>query len=83
MLFLLFIGIEAFLLYRFIVVPLLYLFRVRKGIDNRAASKLVGKHFPEVDDRLLNLLELSESDQKSDLFSAAILSSKEACVKEG
>ncbi len=72
MLFLLFIGIEAFLLYRFIVVPLLYLFRVRKGMDNRAASKLVGKHFPEVDDRLLNLLELSESDQKSDLLLASI-----------
>ena len=72
MLFFVFIGIEAFLLYRFIVVPLLYLFRVRKGIDNRAASKLVGKHFPEVDDRLLNLLELSESDQKSDLLLASI-----------
>jgi hypothetical protein len=71
-LFLLFIVVELFLLYQFIAVPLSYLFRLRKGIDNREASLLIGKHFPEVDDRLLNLLELSENPKKSDLLLASI-----------
>ena len=71
-LFLLFIVVEGYLLYRFIVVPLLYLFQLRKGIDNREASRLIGKYFPDVDDRLLNLLELSENTHKSDLLMASI-----------
>lgn len=71
-LFVLFIVVEAFLLYRYVLVPLLYLFKMRKGIDNKVASKLIGKHFPNVDDKLLNLLELSENPQKSDLLVASI-----------
>lgn len=71
-LFLLFIAVELFLLYTFIVVPLAYLFRLRKGINNRQASLLIGKHFPDVDDKLLNLLELSENQKKSDLLLASI-----------
>ncbi|MBO0321010.1 hypothetical protein J0X14_01780 [Muricauda sp. CAU 1633] len=71
-LFLLFIGVELFLLYKFIAVPLAYLFRFRQGINNREASLLIGKHFPNVDDKLLNLLELSENQKKSDLLLASI-----------
>jgi ribosomal protein L11 len=33
---------------------------------------MIGKHFPNVDDRLLNLLELSENPKKSDLLMASI-----------
>ncbi|RIV44637.1 hypothetical protein [Flagellimonas pelagia] len=71
-LFILFVLVELFLLYRFIVVPLLYLFRIRGGITNREASVLIGKHFPNVDDKLLNLLELSDSNEKTDLLLASI-----------
>ncbi|WP_421813301.1 hypothetical protein [Flagellimonas sp.] len=71
-LFILFLVVELYLLYRFIFVPLLYLFKIRAGIDNRAASQLIGKHFPNVDDKLLNLLELSENQEKSDLLMASI-----------
>jgi len=71
-LFILFLVVELYLLYRYILVPLLYLFKVRSGIDNRAASQLIGKHFPNVDDKLLNLLELSENQEKSDLLMASI-----------
>ncbi|MDF0714807.1 hypothetical protein PY092_01485 [Muricauda sp. 334s03] len=71
-LFILFIVVEAYLLYRYVLVPLMYLSNMRKGIDNKAASKLIGKHFPNVDDKLLNLLELSENTQKSDLLLASI-----------
>jgi len=71
-LFILFLVVELYLLYRYIAVPLLYLFKIRDGIDNRAASQLIGKHFPNVDDKLLNLLELSENQKKSDLLMASI-----------
>ncbi len=71
-LFVIFVFVELFLLYGFIVVPLLYLFRIRGGITNREASVLIGKYFPEVDDKLLNLLELSDSDEKTDLLLASI-----------
>ncbi|MEO0571725.1 MAG: hypothetical protein AAF039_08470 [Bacteroidota bacterium] len=71
----LFFGFLLLLLvlaYQYIVVPLFYLFKVKKGINEKQASKLIGKHFPKVGDRLLNLLELSENPQRSDLLLAAI-----------
>lgn len=71
-LFWLFVAVELFLLYRFIAVPLMYLFRLRQGIGNKEASLLIGKHFSEVDDKLYNLLELSENTKKSDLLMASI-----------
>ncbi|QLE03091.1 hypothetical protein HX109_05925 [Galbibacter sp. BG1] len=71
-LFWLFIGVELFLFIKFIVIPLLYLFKIRKGIDYRTASGIIGNHFPEVNDRLLNLLQLSENSVKSDLLLASI-----------
>ena len=70
--FILFVVVELFLLYRYILIPLLFLFKVRKGIDHKFASRMIGKHFPNVDDRLLNLLELSENPRKSDLLMASI-----------
>ncbi|WP_350286737.1 hypothetical protein [uncultured Croceitalea sp.] len=69
---LVFIAILTFLGYCYIAVPLFYLLRVKKGISNREASKLIGRHFSEVDDRLVNLLDLADNDQKSDLLLAAI-----------
>ncbi|MBO0330899.1 hypothetical protein J0X13_10085 [Muricauda sp. CAU 1631] len=71
-LFVLFLVVEVYLLYRYVAIPLMYLFRVRQGMDKKVASKLIGKHFAEVDDKLLNLLELSENPEKSDLLMASI-----------
>lgn len=71
-LFLVFILVELFLLYKFILVPLFFLFRVRKGISNKEASLLIGKHFPQIDDKLYNLLELAENKSTSELLMAAI-----------
>nr|WP_299071579.1 DUF4175 family protein [uncultured Allomuricauda sp.] len=71
-LFLAFILVELFLLYKFILVPLFFLFRVRKGISNKEASLLIGRHFPQIDDKLYNLLELAENKSTSELLMAAI-----------
>lgn len=71
-LFWLFIAVELGLLIKFIFFPLAKLFKLQKGIDYKEASKLIGKHFPEVNDKLLNVLQLNESDSKSELLLASI-----------
>lgn len=68
----LFIAIESFLLFQYILMPLFYLFRLKKGISNKQASVLIGKHFPEVGDKLYNLLELADDPAQSELLLASI-----------
>ncbi|EKF56780.1 hypothetical protein I215_01160 [Galbibacter marinus] len=67
-----FVAIEVLLFIKFICIPLLYLFRLRKGIDHKEASKIIGNHFPSVGDKLLNFLQLSKDKTQSDLLLASI-----------
>ena len=60
------------LIYQYIGVPLLYLFKVKEGISKKDASRLIGKHFPQVGDRLANVLDLYRSGKETDLLLAAI-----------
>jgi hypothetical protein len=46
------------LLTYFIVIPALKLFKLSKGIDNIKAAQNIGKHFSEIDDKLLNTIQL-------------------------
>ncbi|MFO7721421.1 MAG: hypothetical protein R6W85_13420 [Gillisia sp.] len=71
-LFWVFIAVSAGLLFKFIVVPLAKLFKLSKGISLAEASRMIGKHFPEVNDKLLNVLQLQNSPEKSDLLLASI-----------
>ncbi len=71
-LFFVFIGIELFLFYRFMLTPLLYLLQLKNGISNKEASLLIGKHFSDVDDKLYNLLDLAEDQNQSELLLASI-----------
>lgn len=71
-LFWLFLFVELFLLLRFIFFPLFKLFKLQKGIDYIAASSIIGTHFTDVDDKLLNFLQLSQDTTQSDLLLAAI-----------
>lgn len=72
LLFWMFIGVELTLFIKFIAVPLAKLFNLRKGIPFEAASKLIGNHFPEVNDKLINVLQLSQNKEHSDLLLASI-----------
>ncbi|MHA6278989.1 coiled-coil domain-containing protein [Salinimicrobium sp. CAU 1759] len=67
-----FVGVELFLFGSFIIYPLLKLFRISRGIGYTEASRIIGRHFPEVSDKLLNLLQLKEKDKKTDLLMASI-----------
>ena len=71
-LFWVFILVELFLLIRFIFIPVSKLLGLRKGISFSASSKIIGSHFPEVKDKLLNILQLKENDSQSDLILASI-----------
>ena len=71
-LFWVFVLVETLLFVKFILIPLLYLFRIRKGIDEKTASRMIGAHFSEIDDKLLNLLQLAEQPEKSELLLAGI-----------
>ena len=71
-LFWLFIIIEVSLLIKFIAIPLSHLFKIRQGISNEYASQLIGTHFPDVNDKLTNLLQLNQHQNKSDLLIASI-----------
>lgn len=69
---LIFVGIELFLLFKYILTPLFYLFKLKKGISHKQASLLIGKHFPDVDDKLFNLLDLADDNNQSELLLASI-----------
>ena len=68
-----FVGVELLLIFRLILIPLFRLFKLSKGIDYNSASKLIGNHFPEVRDKLLNTLQLKNTSGDSDLIEASIL----------
>ncbi|WP_235016430.1 DUF4175 family protein [Aquimarina sp. AU474] len=71
-LFWLFVVVELALFIRLIAIPIARLFRLAGGIDFKVASNIIGDHFPEVDDKLLNLLQLSEDKNDSTLLLASI-----------
>ncbi|WP_298237226.1 DUF4175 family protein [uncultured Algibacter sp.] len=71
-LFWVFIAVESVLFAKFIALPLLKLFKLQKGIDYVEASKIIGQHFSEVNDKLLNVLQLNQSEKQSELLLASI-----------
>ena len=71
-LFWLFIIVEAALLFKLIIKPLSKLLSLQKGLNHKDASRIIGNHFPEVSDRLLNLLQLNENPTQSELLIAGI-----------
>ncbi|KFB01269.1 glutamyl-tRNA synthetase [Mangrovimonas yunxiaonensis] len=71
-LFWLFVGVELGLLIKFVLLPLAKLFKLKEGIDEVTASKLIGRHFPEVNDKLVNVLQLKQTKDQSELLLASI-----------
>jgi hypothetical protein len=71
-LFWVFIIVEIFLLLRFILFPIFKLFKLKKGIDYKEASTIIGKYFTEVNDKLTNFLQLSKSENQSELLLASV-----------
>lgn len=67
-----FIAIELILLGKLIVFPLMKLLKLKKGLSYEDASKIIGNHFPQVNDKLLNVLQLTNNKIDSELLLASI-----------
>lgn len=67
-----FVIVELGLFVRFIAFPLAKLFKLQKGIDYEEASRIIGNHFPQVNDKLLNVIQLNQNQRESELLAASI-----------
>ncbi len=55
-----YILVNLIILYRFVLIPLFKLYRIGKIISHEEASRIIGTHFVNVKDRLLNTLQLKK-----------------------
>jgi hypothetical protein len=70
-----FIIFAALLVLQFIGIPLLKLFHILKPINLKSTTVLIQKHFSEIEDKLLNIIELSDfndSQYSNDIVLASI-----------
>ncbi len=68
--------INALILWNLVIIPLFKLFRFGKIISHEEAARIIGYHFPEVSDKLLNTLQLkkivADEEQIAGLVNASI-----------
>ncbi len=61
-----FIIANGYVLAKYIVLPLLSLYELRKNLSYDQAASIIGTHFSEVKDKLLNTLQLHSQAQSHD-----------------
>jgi hypothetical protein len=66
--FFLLVAISVFI---FLKAPLSFWVN-KRGLSEQESAKLIGAHFPSVADRLLNLIQLTSNNNKTDLIEAGI-----------
>ena len=73
-----FLVFTAAILYQFILIPLFKLYKIGKRLDYITASQIIGKHFGNIKDKLLNTLQLSSQYQSEfdNRFLAASINQK-------
>ncbi len=69
--FFLFFGLVAYCIFRFLKKPIAW-WLYQKGLDQNDSARLIGSYFPSVQDRLLNLLQLSSDQSGSALLEAGV-----------
>lgn len=65
-----FIGTTAYLLVNYVVVPISKLYKFGKIINHNQAAEIIGNHFEEVKDKLINVLQL---EHKAELNNSNLL----------
>ncbi|MCA0428404.1 MAG: hypothetical protein LCH37_13310 [Bacteroidetes bacterium] len=75
------LGITLAGLVYYIIIPLSGLYRIRKTLSYEEAAYLIGSHFPEVSDKLLNTLQLMEQDAPEGTLLAAAIAQKSQELK--
>ena len=64
-LFYLFIASGLYLLINFVAIPLSQLYKFGKVINHNQAAEIIGNHFDEVKDKLINVLQLEHKALQS------------------
>jgi len=76
-----YLFINFIILSKFILTPLFHLFRIGKTINYTVAAKIIGKHFPEIDDKILNILQLNDLSDKENILIQASISQKTESIQ--
>ena len=74
-LFYLFVAVVSWVTLRYLLLPALRLIQLRSGLSHNEAARIIGQHFPESEDRLLNTLQLqshSQTQGSQELLEASI-----------
>jgi hypothetical protein len=71
-----FIGGALFVLARFIALPFLGLVRIGRRLSFDEASRVIGSHFPEVQDKLVNILQLDRVNNNDNSLILASIEQK-------
>lgn len=74
------LGVFAYLLIRFVAIPALKLLKLGRRISHEDASTMIGRHFPDVSDKLLNTLQLRGQAEKQE--SALLMASIDQRIEE-
>ena len=70
-LFYIYLVSNTVILWKFIISTILKILKAGKTISREQAAEIIGKHFPEVSDKLLNTIQLKYSD--NDIASMALI----------
>ena len=65
-LFYLFVTVVSAVAIRYLLLPAMRLVRLRSGLDHAEAARIIGRHFPDIEDRLLNTLQLQSTADAMD-----------------
>lgn len=67
-----FLAILIFVIIKYLFEPIYQLINNAKKLSDAEAARQIGQHFPQVDDKLLNTLQLYKESGSNDLIAAAI-----------
>ncbi|MCC6280683.1 MAG: DUF4175 domain-containing protein [Saprospiraceae bacterium] len=70
-----FVALSGFSLYRWVALPLMHYFHLGKVISHEQAALIIGDHFNDVKDKLLNILQLKQQSNNAiyaELITASI-----------
>ncbi len=68
-----FLAVNIFILARYIILPLIRLYNLGNTITHKQAADIIGRHFGEVKDKLLNTLQLHELASFEDIQNRQLL----------
>jgi hypothetical protein len=72
-----FIAFTIYCLVKYIALPLAHIYRFGKTISYKQAAEIIGKHFVEVKDSLLNTLQLQELAKQTQSDNSLLLAAIE------